>query len=49
MWCCVSLEGVVLEVFGSHEWGRAVQWATREGGDIEIVWALNAVRGEQLL
>ena len=49
MWCCVDLTGTVLEVFAAHEWGRAVRWAERHGGDLELLWLLNAVKGEQAL
>jgi hypothetical protein len=51
MWVAVSLEGVCLKTFGAagDSWKRAVRWAEREGGNLEILWSLSAVVGEQVL
>ena len=47
MWCVLSLEGLVEEVF--RDWRAAVRWAERAGGDLEIVWSIAAERGKELL
>ena len=47
MWCVLSLEGVVEELF--RRWGDAVRFAERAGGDLEIVWSIGAERGKELL
>ena len=50
MWCVLSLEGLVEEVFpGVGGWRAAVRFAERAGGDLEIVWSLAAERGKELL
>lgn len=39
MWCCVDLVGDVVAKFpaGRNGWLEAVRWATRNGGEYDIV------------
>lgn len=41
---------MVMKTFGAgnEEWRRSLRWAEREGGELEILWSLNAIEGQVL-